>query len=95
MNVSGDKTFEMRVVESKHREEVLTLRKKLQWISENQELQDRDANRLKAATAEIHQLKDQVLVSPSTIKFFSLFVFSVFLLDFSIVHLIMITIIIT
>lgn len=58
--MSGDKTFEMRVLEDKHREEVAALKKKLQWFAENQELLDRDAGRLKAATAEINQLKEQV-----------------------------------
>lgn len=58
--MSGDKTFEMRVLEDKHREEVAALKKKLQWFAENQELLDRDAGRLKAATAEIQQLKEQV-----------------------------------
>ncbi|XP_051263216.1 centrosomal protein of 162 kDa isoform X2 [Dicentrarchus labrax] len=60
MSASGDKTFEMRVLEDKHREEVAALKKKLQWFAENQELLDRDAGRLKAATAEIHRLKEQV-----------------------------------
>nr|XP_020514652.1 centrosomal protein of 162 kDa-like isoform X2 [Labrus bergylta] len=46
--------------EDKHREEVSALKKKLQWFAENQELLDRDAGRLRAATAEIHQLKEQV-----------------------------------
>lgn len=58
--MSGDKTFEMRVLEEKHREEVTALKKKLQWFAENQELVDRDAGRLKAATAEIQRLKEQV-----------------------------------
>uniref|UniRef100_A0A3B3YFV3 Centrosomal protein of 162 kDa n=1 Tax=Poecilia mexicana TaxID=48701 RepID=A0A3B3YFV3_9TELE len=43
-----------------HREEVAALKNKLQWFAENQELLDRDAGRLKAATAEILQLKEQV-----------------------------------
>uniref|UniRef100_A0AAQ4NYZ1 Centrosomal protein of 162 kDa n=1 Tax=Gasterosteus aculeatus aculeatus TaxID=481459 RepID=A0AAQ4NYZ1_GASAC len=50
----------MRVLEEKHREEVVALRKKLQWFAENQELLDRDAGRLTAATSEIHQLQEQV-----------------------------------
>ncbi|XP_068426865.1 centrosomal protein of 162 kDa isoform X2 [Clinocottus analis] len=57
---AGDKTFEMRVLEDEHREEVAALKKKLQWFAENQELLDRDAGRLNAATAEIHQLQEQV-----------------------------------
>ncbi|KAM9352865.1 centrosomal protein of 162 kDa [Symphorus nematophorus] len=60
LSASGDKTFEMHALEDKHREEVSALKKKLQWFAENQELLDRDAGRLKAATAEIHQLKEQV-----------------------------------
>lgn len=60
LTVPGDKTFEMRVLEDKHRDEVAALKKKLQWFAENQELLDRDAGRLKAATAEIQQLKQQV-----------------------------------
>uniref|UniRef100_A0A3Q3K0D1 Centrosomal protein of 162 kDa n=1 Tax=Monopterus albus TaxID=43700 RepID=A0A3Q3K0D1_MONAL len=60
ISTSGDQTFEMRVLEDKHREKVAVLEKKLQWFAENQELLDRDAGRLKAATAEIHKLKEQV-----------------------------------
>ncbi|XP_034553537.1 centrosomal protein of 162 kDa isoform X2 [Notolabrus celidotus] len=60
MSPSGDKTLELCVLEKKHREEVSALRRKLQWFAENQELLDRDAGRLKAATAEIHQLQEQV-----------------------------------
>uniref|UniRef100_UPI0037E7FD3C centrosomal protein of 162 kDa n=1 Tax=Semicossyphus pulcher TaxID=241346 RepID=UPI0037E7FD3C len=60
MSASGDRTFELRVLEDKYREEVAALKKKLQWFAENQELLDRDASRLKAATAEIHQLQEQV-----------------------------------
>ncbi|KAM7420107.1 hypothetical protein PAMA_014693 [Pampus argenteus] len=60
ISTSGDKTFQMRVLEDKHREEVAALKKKLQWFAENQELLDRDAGRLKAATAQIHQLTEQV-----------------------------------
>lgn len=56
----GDKSFEKRVLEDKHREEVTALKKKLQWFAENQELLDRDAGRLKAATAEIRRLNEQV-----------------------------------
>ncbi|KAM3614709.1 uncharacterized protein V6R79_018243 [Siganus canaliculatus] len=59
-SASDDKTFERRVLEDKHREEVAAMKKKLQWFAENQELLDRDAGRLKAATAEIHRLKEQV-----------------------------------
>ncbi|XP_029359561.1 centrosomal protein of 162 kDa isoform X2 [Echeneis naucrates] len=60
ISASGDKDFEVSVLKDKHKEEVFALNKKLHWFSENQELLDRDAGRLKAATAEIHQLKEQV-----------------------------------
>uniref|UniRef100_A0A3B4YJX8 Centrosomal protein of 162 kDa n=1 Tax=Seriola lalandi dorsalis TaxID=1841481 RepID=A0A3B4YJX8_SERLL len=60
VSTSGDKTFEMSVLKDQHREEVSALSKKLQWFAENQDLLDRDADRLKAATAEIRQLKEQV-----------------------------------
>ncbi|KAK5922919.1 hypothetical protein CgunFtcFv8_020143 [Champsocephalus gunnari] len=60
VSASGGEPFDMRVLEEKHREEVSSLSKKLQWFAENQELLDRDAGRLKAATTQIHQLKEQV-----------------------------------
>lgn len=50
---------EMHALQDKH-EEVASLKKKLQWFTENQALLDRDTGRLKAATAEIQQLKQQV-----------------------------------
>lgn len=46
--------------EEKEEEEVASLKKKLQWFMENQALLDRDTRRLKAATTEIQQLKEQV-----------------------------------
>lgn len=60
VSVSGEKTYELRVREEQHKDEVSALKKKLQWFAENQELLDRDAARLKAATGEIQQLKEQV-----------------------------------
>uniref|UniRef100_A0A3Q1I441 Centrosomal protein of 162 kDa n=1 Tax=Acanthochromis polyacanthus TaxID=80966 RepID=A0A3Q1I441_9TELE len=60
ISTSGDKTSEVGVLENKHREEVVALKKKLQWFAENQVLLDRDAGRLKATTAEIQLLKEQV-----------------------------------
>uniref|UniRef100_A0A8C6T8V0 Centrosomal protein of 162 kDa n=1 Tax=Neogobius melanostomus TaxID=47308 RepID=A0A8C6T8V0_9GOBI len=54
---SGDRTCAM---EQRHAEEVSELKKRLKWFAENQELLDRDAARLRAATAEILQLKEQV-----------------------------------
>ncbi|XP_061770943.1 centrosomal protein of 162 kDa isoform X3 [Nerophis ophidion] len=46
--------------EDKHRDEVAALKKKLQWFVENQEVHSRNEERLEAATAEIHLLKEQV-----------------------------------
>ncbi|XP_041758347.1 centrosomal protein of 162 kDa [Coregonus clupeaformis] len=57
---SGDKSFELRVAEDRHKEEVCVLKKRVQWYAENQELLDRDSARLRAATAETHKLTDQV-----------------------------------
>jgi len=79
--VSGTLAFEIRVVEDKHRADMAALTKKLQWFAENQELLDRDAGRLKTATAEIHQLKEQVRlfsdVLLGVILFFFFFTFCV------------------
>ncbi|XP_019735642.1 centrosomal protein of 162 kDa isoform X2 [Hippocampus comes] len=49
------------VPEDTYREEVAALKKQIQWFTDNQEvLSRRDAARLKAATAEIDRLKEQV-----------------------------------
>ncbi|KAM9425776.1 centrosomal protein of 162 kDa [Pholidichthys leucotaenia] len=55
---SGDQTSEVRALEARHTEEVAKLKR--QWFAENQALRDKDAGRLQAATAEIHQLREQV-----------------------------------
>ncbi|XP_058603763.1 centrosomal protein of 162 kDa isoform X2 [Onychostoma macrolepis] len=57
---SGDKGFELKMLQEKHREEVTELKKRLQWYAENQELLDKDAARLRAATAETQRLTEQV-----------------------------------
>ncbi|KAG5856878.1 hypothetical protein ANANG_G00012600 [Anguilla anguilla] len=57
---SGDLNFEMRVQLEEHKSEVSALKKRLQWYAENQELLDKDAARLRAATAETQKLKEQV-----------------------------------
>lgn len=57
---SGDKGFELKLLHDKHREEVTELKKRLQWYAENQELLDKDAARLCAATAETQKLTEQV-----------------------------------
>ncbi|XP_077382890.1 centrosomal protein of 162 kDa isoform X2 [Festucalex cinctus] len=51
----------VKVPEDTDKEEVVALKKQLQWFAENQEvLSKKDAERLKAATAEINLLKEQV-----------------------------------
>ncbi|XP_052000254.1 centrosomal protein of 162 kDa [Xyrauchen texanus] len=60
INTSGDKGFELKMLQEKHREEVTELKKRVQWYAENQELLDKDAARLQAATAETHRLTEQV-----------------------------------
>ncbi|KAJ0066254.1 hypothetical protein NL108_004152, partial [Boleophthalmus pectinirostris] len=55
-----DHEIVLRVMKQKHQEEVTELKKRLNWFTENQELLDRDAARLRAATEEILQLKEQV-----------------------------------
>ncbi|XP_050988431.1 centrosomal protein of 162 kDa [Labeo rohita] len=57
---SGDKGFELKMLQEKHREEVTDLKKRLQWYAENQELLDKDAARLRAATAETQRLTEHV-----------------------------------
>ncbi|XP_066557772.1 centrosomal protein of 162 kDa isoform X2 [Amia ocellicauda] len=57
---SGDKTFEKKIMEEQYKQEVADLKKRLQWYAENQELLDKDALRLKAASTEIEKLKAQV-----------------------------------
>ncbi|XP_056126816.1 centrosomal protein of 162 kDa [Rhinichthys klamathensis goyatoka] len=57
---SGDKGFELKMLQEKHREEVAEMKKRLQWYAENQELLDKDASRLRAATAETQRLAEQV-----------------------------------
>ncbi|XP_073728441.1 centrosomal protein of 162 kDa isoform X3 [Misgurnus anguillicaudatus] len=57
---SGDKGFEIKMLQEKHQEEMMELKKRLQWYAENQELLDKDAGRLRAATAETQRLAEQV-----------------------------------
>ncbi|XP_072912556.1 centrosomal protein of 162 kDa isoform X2 [Hemitrygon akajei] len=59
-NTSGDKDFEIKIMEEQYKQEILRLNKRLQWYAENQEMLDKDAARLKAANAEIEKLKEQV-----------------------------------
>ncbi|XP_048452674.1 centrosomal protein of 162 kDa-like [Rhincodon typus] len=57
---SGDKEFEMKIMEEQYKQEIQRLNKRLQWYAENQEMLDKDAARLKAANVEIEKLKVQV-----------------------------------
>ncbi|XP_067882965.1 centrosomal protein of 162 kDa [Heterodontus francisci] len=57
---SGDKDFEMKIMEEQYKQEIHRLNKRLQWYAENQEMLDKDAARLKAANVEIEKLKGQV-----------------------------------
>ncbi|XP_060725776.1 centrosomal protein of 162 kDa isoform X3 [Tachysurus vachellii] len=57
---SGDKGFELKLLEERHKEEVAALKKRLQWYAENQELLDKDAARLRSANAETQRLTEQV-----------------------------------
>ncbi|XP_005995113.1 centrosomal protein of 162 kDa isoform X2 [Latimeria chalumnae] len=60
VHTSGDKTFEMKIMEENYKQEIARLNKRLQWYAENQELLDKDAARLKNANSEIEKLKEQV-----------------------------------
>ncbi|XP_020825579.1 centrosomal protein of 162 kDa isoform X2 [Phascolarctos cinereus] len=57
---SGEKSYEIKLMEETHKEEISHLQKRLQWYAENQELLDKDAVRLKEANEEIEKLKLQV-----------------------------------
>ncbi|MCJ8728206.1 hypothetical protein PDJAM_G00001680 [Pangasius djambal] len=59
-STSGDKGFELKLLEERNKEEVAALKKRLQWYAENQELLDKDAARLRSANAEIQRLTEQV-----------------------------------
>lgn len=60
MQLTGDKTFEMKIMEDQYKQEICGLKKRLQWYAENQDLLDKDTQRLIAASIEIQKLKDQV-----------------------------------
>ncbi|XP_057345346.1 centrosomal protein of 162 kDa-like isoform X3 [Manis pentadactyla] len=57
---TGEKLYEIKILEETHKEEISLLQKRLQWFAENQELLDRDAVRLKEANEEIEKLKLEV-----------------------------------
>ncbi|XP_039388311.1 centrosomal protein of 162 kDa isoform X1 [Mauremys reevesii] len=60
VSTSGEKSYEIKIIEESYKQEISLLKKRLQWYAENQELLDRDAVRLKDAKEEIEKLKLQV-----------------------------------
>ncbi|OCT80471.1 centrosomal protein of 162 kDa isoform X2 [Xenopus laevis] len=59
-HASGDKSYEMKIMEETYKQEINVLNKKLKWFAENQELLDKDAGRLRNAYEQIETLKMQV-----------------------------------
>ncbi|XP_005684776.2 PREDICTED: centrosomal protein of 162 kDa isoform X1 [Capra hircus] len=57
---TGEKLYEIKIIEETHKQEISRLQKRLQWYAENQELLDKDAVRLKEANEEIEKLKLEV-----------------------------------
>ncbi|XP_037587691.1 centrosomal protein of 162 kDa isoform X2 [Cebus imitator] len=58
--VTGEKLYEIKILEETHKEEISRLQKRLQWYAENQELLDKDALRLREANEEIEKLKLEI-----------------------------------
>ncbi|XP_008562838.1 PREDICTED: centrosomal protein of 162 kDa-like, partial [Galeopterus variegatus] len=54
---TGEKLYEIKILEETHKQEISRLQKRLQWYAENQELLDKDAVRLKEASEEIEKLR--------------------------------------
>nr|XP_019585069.1 PREDICTED: centrosomal protein of 162 kDa isoform X1 [Rhinolophus sinicus] len=57
---TGEKLYEIKILEETHKQEISRLQKRLQWYAENQELLDKDAVRLREANEEIEKLKLEV-----------------------------------
>ncbi|XP_005377754.1 PREDICTED: centrosomal protein of 162 kDa isoform X2 [Chinchilla lanigera] len=57
---TGEKLYEIKILEETHKQEISHLQKRLQWYAENQELLDKDAVRLKEANEEIEKLKREI-----------------------------------
>ncbi|KFO30411.1 Protein QN1 like protein [Fukomys damarensis] len=57
---TGEKLYEIKVLEETHKQEISHLQKRLQWYAENQDLLDKDAVRLKEANEEIEKLKVEI-----------------------------------
>ncbi|XP_052043652.1 centrosomal protein of 162 kDa isoform X1 [Apodemus sylvaticus] len=57
---TGEKLYEIKILEETHKQEVSRLQKRLQWYAENQELLDKDAARLREATEETERLRSEI-----------------------------------
>ncbi|KAM9666279.1 centrosomal protein of 162 kDa [Trichechus inunguis] len=57
---TGEKLYEIKILEETHKQEISRLQKRLQWYAENQELLDKDAARLKEANEQIEKLKLEI-----------------------------------
>lgn len=57
---TGEKLYEIKILEETHKQEISRLQKRLQWYAENQELLDKDTVRLKEANEEIEKLKLEI-----------------------------------
>ncbi|XP_038179768.1 centrosomal protein of 162 kDa isoform X2 [Arvicola amphibius] len=57
---TGEKIYEIKILEETHKQEVSRLQKRLQWYAENQELLDKDAARLREVTEEAEKLKLEI-----------------------------------
>ncbi|XP_025240238.1 centrosomal protein of 162 kDa isoform X1 [Theropithecus gelada] len=58
--VTGEKLYEIKILEETHKQEISRLQKRLQWYAENQELLDKDALRLREANEEIEKLRLEI-----------------------------------
>ncbi|XP_063522444.1 centrosomal protein of 162 kDa isoform X3 [Pongo pygmaeus] len=58
--VTGEKLYEIKILEETHKQEISRLQKRLQWYAENQELLDKDALRLREANEEIEKLELEI-----------------------------------
>ncbi|XP_012892182.1 PREDICTED: centrosomal protein of 162 kDa [Dipodomys ordii] len=57
---TGEKLYEINLLEETYKQEVSRLQKRLQWYAENQELLDKDTVRLKEANEEIEKLQLEI-----------------------------------
>ncbi|NXU17093.1 CE162 protein, partial [Pardalotus punctatus] len=59
-SASSEKSYEFKVMEESYKQEIIHLKKRLQWYAENQDLLDKDAAHLKDAREEIEKLRLEV-----------------------------------